>query len=319
MCNTEIPPNSLDQFIAENLDVIHVVNFRGSIEIIQDMNYTGLGDCTGEGAEEQCSAATAWPCDVDVTLPGNERAEGMRCKPQIYVNVSYFGVNKDVTRAVAVDAYLKDRVLRVTVGYDHEEGGWNTGACPEAHVQVVLSNVTSSTPGVGPVLNISLGHNLPKREALWEPWIGKKMAHKGIIEASFDPRMVFGGVHITNWVPGGNISVRGVATTHLALQAASGNVSVLGVDSSSVIALAGDDGRVDISHATLVSMSEITGQYGIEEEMDAVCLQDPKPEPCQAPRFYHRKEEEPFGVCRPLSLYNHHACCRIAEVHCFAT
>ena len=26
------------------------------------------------------------------------------------------------------------------------------------------------------------------------------------------------GVHITNWVPGGNVSVRGVATTHLAVQ-----------------------------------------------------------------------------------------------------
>ena len=50
MCNQEVPTSSLDQFIGENLDVIQVVNFRGSIEIIQDMNYTGLADCTGTGA-----------------------------------------------------------------------------------------------------------------------------------------------------------------------------------------------------------------------------------------------------------------------------
>jgi hypothetical protein len=210
--------------------------------------------------------------------------------------VSYYGVSQDVTRAVAVDAFLKDRVLRVTVGYDHEEGGWNTGACPEAHIRLVLSNVTSSRPGVGPVLNVTLGHNLPKREAMWEPWLGKKMAHKGFIEATFDPALVFAGVHITNWVPGGNISVRGVATTHLALQAASGNVSVLGVDSSSVIALAGDDGRVDISEATLVSMAEITGQEGIEQEMTSVCSINLPP--CRAPLFYYRdyRDEETFGV-----------------------
>lgn len=291
MCSKEIPTSSLDQFIAENLDVIQVVNFRGSIEIIQDMNYTGLADCTGEGIEEQCVGATAWPCDVDVNIPGNEGAEGLPCKPKVYVNVSYFGVSQDVTRAIAIDAYLKDRVLRVSVGYDHEEGGWNTGACPEAHVRVVLSNVSSSVPGLGPVLNVTLGHNLPKREAMWEPWLGKKMAHKGIIEASFDPGMVFAGVHLTNWVPGGNVTVRGVATTHLAVQAASGNVSILGVDSSSVIALAGDDGHVDISRATLVSMAEITGQRGIEEEMDGVCAANENLPPCRAPLFYYRDEE----------------------------
>ena len=65
------------------------------------------------------------------------------------------------------------------------------------------------------------------------------MAHKGFIEASFDPGLIFGGVHLANWVPGGNVTVRDVATTHLAVQAASGNVSVYGVDASSVIALAG--------------------------------------------------------------------------------
>jgi len=69
--------------------------------------------------------------------------------------------------------------------------------------------------------------------------VGKKMAHKGFIEASFDPGLIFGGVHLANWVPGGNVTVRDVATTHLAVQAASGNVSVYGVDASSVIALAG--------------------------------------------------------------------------------
>ena len=65
------------------------------------------------------------------------------------------------------------------------------------------------------------------------------MAHKGFIEASFDPGLIFGGVHLANWVPGGNVTVRDVATTHLAVQAASGNVSVYRVDASSVIALAG--------------------------------------------------------------------------------
>eukprot|EP01043_Picozoa_sp_COSAG02_P029731 COSAG02_NODE_1863_length_10608_cov_128.518508_7_plen_428_part_00 len=320
MCHTEIPTSSLNQFIGENLDVIHVANFRGSIEIIQDTNYTGLADCTGTGAAEQCVGATAWPCDVDVNMPGNAGAEGLPCKPQIYVNVSYFGVNQDVTRAIAVDAFLKDRVLRVTVGYDHEEGGWNTGACPEAHVRLVLSNITSSTPGVGPVLNVTLGHNLPKREAMWEPWLGKKMAHKGFIEATFDPAMVFGGVHITNWVPGGNISVRGVATTHLALQAASGNVSVLGVDSSSVIALAGDDGRVDISEATLVAMPEITRQEGIEEEMNSVCRNVNLP-PCRSPRFYYR-DEETFQVrdtrikfLSPQHCTGHQVFIRCTHVH----
>jgi hypothetical protein len=43
---------------------------------------------------------------------------------------------------------------------------------------VVLPNVTSSRYGLAPILNVSLGHNLPKRTAMWEPWLGKKMDHK---------------------------------------------------------------------------------------------------------------------------------------------
>jgi hypothetical protein len=43
-------------------------------QIIHDLNHTGLADCTGSGVEEQCSAATAWPCDVDITAPGNAGA-----------------------------------------------------------------------------------------------------------------------------------------------------------------------------------------------------------------------------------------------------
>ena len=156
-----------------------------------------------------------------------------------YVNVTKYAVTKDALGAIGIDAFLKDRVLVITATYDVIEGGWNLAACPEVVLTVVIPNVTSTTAGLGPLINVTLGYGVPRREPMWEPWLGKKMDHRGLIEFRSDPRLLLAGVHMTNHVPGGNITVSGVSTTHLAMQTVDGNLTVFGTDTSEIYMVAG--------------------------------------------------------------------------------
>ena len=157
----------------------------------------------------------------------------------MYVNVTKYAVTKDALGAIGIDAFLKDRVLVITATYDVIEGGWNLAACPEVVLTVVIPNVTSTTAGLGPLINVTLGYGVPRREPMWEPWLGKKMDHRGLIEFRSDPRLMLAGVHMTNHVPGGNITVSGVSTTHLAMQTVDGNLTVFGTDTSEIYMVAG--------------------------------------------------------------------------------
>ena len=163
---------------------------------------------------------------------------GVGCR-RVYVNVTKYAVTKDALGAIGIDAFLKDRVLVITATYDVIEGGWNLAACPEVVLTVVIPNVTSTTAGLGPLINVTLGYGVPRREPMWEPWLGKKMDHRGLIEFRSDPRLMLAGVHMTNHVPGGNITVSGVSTTHLAMQTVDGNLTVFGTDTSEIYMVAG--------------------------------------------------------------------------------
>eukprot|EP01048_Picozoa_sp_COSAG05_P021331 COSAG05_NODE_3894_length_1784_cov_1.566172_1_plen_160_part_00 len=131
--------------------------------------------------------------------------------PELQFNVSIYGARSIAMESIAVDAFLKDQILRITAAYDVEEGGWGVRSCAEAHMTITIPNVSGN-----PYLNVSMGfgHDAPTEEPYWYPWIGPLQPEKGYINASFDPRLSFGGVHISNWVEQGNITVRDLSSTH---------------------------------------------------------------------------------------------------------
>ena len=165
--------------------------------------------------------------------------------------------------AISVDAYLQNQILRITAIYDPRDpeegdqlgGGWGVRSCAEAHMTIVIPNVSGN-----PYLNVSLGFGLdpPTQSSLFAPWVGELMPEKGFINASFDPRLQFSDVHVANWVDQGNISLRSLSSTHLELLSRSGNISASQVQSSAVMVSTSADGQVDLATMELNPLEQIT-------------------------------------------------------------
>eukprot|EP01047_Picozoa_sp_COSAG01_P044114 COSAG01_NODE_3966_length_5488_cov_65.012618_1_plen_111_part_00 len=89
---------------------------------------------------------------------------------------------------------------------------------------------------------------------------------------------------MTNWVRGGNISVRGVQAQHVELLASAGNVSVSRLRAAELEVRAGGAGRADVEAVALVPLAQITGDQ--VDFMEKQCAQG-KPA-CTAPDWFVR-------------------------------
>ena len=67
--------STLNQFVGLSIDQIQIVNFRGSVDIIADMNQTGLGGVSLQG-DPVDMAGLACTCDVDLENPNNVGCRG---------------------------------------------------------------------------------------------------------------------------------------------------------------------------------------------------------------------------------------------------
>ena len=67
--------STLNQFVGLSIDQIQIVNFRGSVDIIADMNQTGLGGVSLQG-DPVDMAGLACTCDVDLENSNNVGCRG---------------------------------------------------------------------------------------------------------------------------------------------------------------------------------------------------------------------------------------------------
>jgi len=199
-------------FSAANLELIHVKNFRGTVSITSDINATEI-------ELEQAAKATS----------------------------------PNPLTGVKVRAELVNRQLIVTAEWKEKKGGaFSINSCPEAHLSIVVPNITGSWP----VINITM-HG-PRAKPTLSPWVGVLVPDKGEITLKMDPAQLWKGVFLLNTI--GGITVEGLSTAFLSATATQGNVTLANVRASQV-RLTSQGGNVTTNNVQLLGTAEALPEF----------------------------------------------------------